>query len=128
MESSFYNLFSMLRYRGREGHWAWVLHRMSGLGVMLFLLLHITDIFLLAFGPKVFNTWLFLFKSPPFRVLEVFLIFGVLFHAVNGLRVILMDFVHGIGRYQHVIFWIEAVVVAVVFIPAAVITLAPIFS
>jgi succinate dehydrogenase / fumarate reductase cytochrome b subunit len=95
---------------------------------MLFLLLHITDIFLLAFGPNVFNTWLFLFKAPPFRVMEVFLIFGVLFHAVNGLRVILMDFAPGMGRYQHVIFWIEVAVVTVVFIPAAVITLAPIFS
>ena len=128
MESTFYNLFSMLRYRGREGHWAWVLHRVSGIGVMLFLLLHITDIFLLAFGPNVFNTWLFLFKAPPFRVMEVFLIFGVLFHAVNGLRVILMDFAPGMGRYQHVIFWIEVAVVTVIFIPAAVITLAPIFS
>ena len=128
MESTFYNLFSMLRYRGREGHWAWVLHRVSGIGVMLFLLLHITDIFLLAFGPNVFNTWLFLFKAPPFRVMEVFLIFGVLFHAVNGLRVILVDFAPGMGRYQHVLFWIEVVVVTIVFIPAAVITLAPIFG
>jgi succinate dehydrogenase / fumarate reductase cytochrome b subunit len=79
---------------------------------MLFLLLHITDIFLLAFGPNVFNTWLFLFKAPPFRVMEVFLIFGVLFHAVNGLRVILL----------------ESVIVAIIFVPAAVITLAPLFS
>jgi len=128
METTLYNFFSMLRYRGREGQWAWVLHRVSGLGVMLFLLLHITDIFLLSFGPTVFNTWLFLFKAPPFRLLEVFLIFGVLFHAINGLRVILLDLVPGIGRFQHVMVWIEAVVVAVIFIPAAVITIAPIFG
>lgn len=128
MEATLYNFFSMLRYRGREGQWAWVLHRVSGLGVMLFLLLHITDIFLLSFGPNVFNTWLFLFKAPPFRLLEVFLIFGVLFHAVNGLRIILVDLVPGIGRLQAVMVWIEAVVVAVIFIPAAVITIAPIFS
>ncbi len=95
---------------------------------MLFLLLHITDIFLLSFGPNVFNTWLFLFKAPPFRLLEVFLIFGVLFHAINGLRVILLDLVPGIGRYQHVMVWIEGVIVAVIFIPAAAITIAPIFS
>jgi succinate dehydrogenase / fumarate reductase cytochrome b subunit len=95
---------------------------------MLFLLLHITDIFLLAFGPNVFNTWLFLFKAPPFRVMEVFLIFGVLFHAVNGLRVILLDFAPGMGRYQHMMVWVEAVIVAIIFVPAAVITLAPLFS
>jgi succinate dehydrogenase / fumarate reductase cytochrome b subunit len=95
---------------------------------MLFLLLHIIDIFLLAFGPNVFNTWLFLFKAPLFRVMEVFLIFGVLFHAVNGLRVILLDFVPDLGRYQHLMVWVETVIVAIIFVPAAVITLAPIFS
>ena len=128
MESAWYNFFSMLRYRGREGQWAWVLHRVTGLGVMLFLLLHIFDIFLASFGAEVFNAYLFFFKAPPFRLLEVFLIFGVLFHAVNGLRVILLDFVPGLGRYQHVMVWIEAVIVAVVLIPAAVVTLAPIFT
>lgn len=128
MESTFYNFFSMLRYRGREGQWAWVLHRVSGLGVMLFLLLHVTDIFLVSLGAEVFNSALFLYKAAPFRLMEVFLIFGVLFHAVNGLRVILLDFVPGIGRYQHVMVWIEAVIVIIVFIPVAVATLAPLFG
>ena len=72
------------------------------------------------------NLWFFL--TPLLQTGVFFLIFGVLFHAVNGLRVILMDFAPGMGRYQHVIFWIEVAVVTVVFIPAAVITLAPIFS
>jgi len=95
---------------------------------MLFLLLHITDIFLISLGADVFNAVLFIYKAPPFRVLEAFLIFGVLFHAVNGLRIILMDFWPGVGRYQHVMVWIEAVVVIAVFIPAAVVTLSPIFG
>ena len=128
MESTFYNILSMLRYRGREGQWAWLLHRVSGLGVMLFLLLHVTDIFLVSLGADVFNSALFLYKAAPFRVLEVFLIFGVLYHAINGLRVILMDFWPSLGRYQHVMFWAELVIVAVVFIPAAMVTLAPLFS
>jgi len=95
---------------------------------MLFLLLHVTDIFLVALGAEVFNSALFLYKAAPFRLLEVFLIFGVLFHAANGLRVILLDFVPGIGRYQHVMVWIEAMIVIIVFIPAAVVTLAPLFG
>ena len=49
-----------LRYRGREGMIAWLLHRASGLGVLLFLALHIVDIFLLAFGPDIFNALLVL--------------------------------------------------------------------
>jgi succinate dehydrogenase / fumarate reductase cytochrome b subunit len=127
MESRLYNVIGMLRYRGREGQWAWLLHRVAGLGVMLFLLLHITDIFLVSLGADVFNATLFIYKAAPFRVLEVFLIFGVLFHAVNGLRIILLDFWPSIGRYQHVMVWIESVIVAAVFIPGAVATLAPLF-
>jgi succinate dehydrogenase / fumarate reductase cytochrome b subunit len=95
---------------------------------MLFLLLHVTDIFLVSLGAEVFNSALFLYKATPFRVLEVFLIFGLLFHAANGLRVILLDFLPNLGRYQRAMFWIEAVVVAAVFIPAAVVTLAPAFG
>lgn len=94
---------------------------------MLFLLLHVTDIFLVSLGADVFNSVLFIYKAPPFRVLEVFLIFGVLFHAVNGLRIIILDFWPGMGRYERTMVWIESVIVAAVFIPAAVITLSPIF-
>src|SRR5690606_40253944 len=75
-----------LRYRGRQGMWAWLLHRTTGLGILLFLLLHIFDIFLVAFGPEVFNALLFIYRAWWARVLEVFLLFGVLFHALNGDR------------------------------------------
>jgi succinate dehydrogenase / fumarate reductase cytochrome b subunit len=127
MASGLYNLTSMLRYRGREGQWSWLVHRVGGLGIMLFLLLHITDIFLISLGADVFNSVLFIYKSPPFRVLEVFLIFGVLFHAVNGLRIIIVDFWPDMGRYERAMVWIESIIVAAVFIPATVITLAPTF-
>jgi succinate dehydrogenase / fumarate reductase cytochrome b subunit len=127
MASGLYNLTSMLRYRGREGQLSWLLHRVGGLGIMLFLLLHVTDIFLVSLGADVFNSVLFIYKAPPFRVLELFLIFGVLFHAVNGLRIIILDFWPGMGRYERTMVWIESVIVAAVFIPAAVITLSPIF-
>ena len=46
------------RYRGREGQWAWMLHRITGLGVVFFLLLHIFDIFLMAAGREVFEDFL----------------------------------------------------------------------
>jgi succinate dehydrogenase / fumarate reductase cytochrome b subunit len=128
MESTLYNVLSMLRYRGREGQWSWVIHRVSGIGVMLFLLLHITDIFLVSLGAETFNSVLFIYKAAPFRVLEVFLIFGLLFHATNGLRIAVLDFWPSVWRYQRTLVWIEAVVVMAVFIPAAVVTLSPIFG
>ena len=116
-----------LTYRGREGQWSWLLHRLAGLGIMLFLLLHILDIWLIGLGEEVFNRFLFLYHNPVAKVFEVFLIFGVLFHAVNGARIILIDFWPGAARHQRKLFWIETVIMLAVLIPAAWVTLESIF-
>lgn len=80
-----------LQYRGGVGQWAWILHRVAGLGVLLFLILHIVDVFLAAFGPSVFNKLLFIYHSPIFKPLILLLVFGVVYHAFNGLRLVLID-------------------------------------
>ena len=84
-------LGSWLSYRGGSGYLLWALHRVTGLGLVLFLALHIVDIFLLSFGPEAFEHLLVLYTSPPGRLMEIFLLFAVLFHAVNGLRIIVQD-------------------------------------
>jgi succinate dehydrogenase / fumarate reductase cytochrome b subunit len=104
------------------------LHRLAGLGILLFLYLHVFDIWLLGLGEDVFNRFLFLYQAPPFKVLEVFLIFGVLFHAVNGARIIIVDFVPGATRHQKRLVWIETVIMLAVLIPATWVTLAPLFE
>ncbi len=114
----------VISYRGTEGHWAWLLHRLSGLGIALFLSMHIISIFSVGLGPRVYNfLHEVLYVSAPAKVLEVFLIFGVLFHAANGMRIIVIDFFPGLGKYQRTIVRIELLVVILVFIPAAIITL-----
>jgi succinate dehydrogenase / fumarate reductase cytochrome b subunit len=118
---------SLLTYRGREGQWSWALHRVAGLGILTFLLLHVLDIWILGFGEEAFNDLLILYTAPPFKVLEVFLIFGVLFHAVNGARIILIDFVPGATRYQRQLLWVEAAIVLAVMIPVSWITLETLF-
>ncbi len=117
-----------ITYRGREGHWAWMMHRVSGLGVILFLALHIFDIFLIGFGPDIFSRFLFIYHSPPFRVLIVFLIYGVLYHALNGVRIILIDFWPSTTRYERQMFWAVMAIVLPVWLFAAYFTIAPIFS
>ncbi|MCC7354963.1 MAG: succinate dehydrogenase, cytochrome b556 subunit [Anaerolineae bacterium] len=117
-----------ITYRGREGHWAWMMHRVGGLGVLLFLALHIFDIFLIGFGPEVFNRFLFIYHSPPFRVLIVFLIYGVLYHALNGLRIIIIDFWPSTTRYERQMFWVAMAIVIPVWLVAAYFTIAPIFA
>ena len=115
-------------YRGREGMLSWMLHRVTGVGVLLFLLMHIVDTFLLGFGPEVYNTVLAIYKSPFMRVMEVGLVAAVLYHALNGLRVIIIDFWSAGTRYQQQLFWAEVVMFAALFIPAAYIMLRPLFS
>jgi succinate dehydrogenase / fumarate reductase cytochrome b subunit len=52
--------YSVLRYRGGIGQWAWAVNRAAGLGILLFLALHIVDIFIVGFGPALFDDLLFL--------------------------------------------------------------------
>jgi succinate dehydrogenase / fumarate reductase cytochrome b subunit len=108
-----------LGYRGGSGYLLWLLHRVTGLGVLLFLALHIVDIFLLGFGEEVFNKLLFLYRAPWARVLEVFLLFGVTFHAMNGLRIIIQDALPRHWLHQRRLVAIEVVLFLVVFLPAA---------
>lgn len=80
-----------LRYKGREGHWAWILHRVSGLGVGLFLLLHIPGMAMSAFNPVLHEQMLELYKTPVFALGELALAACLVYHAINGTRIALLE-------------------------------------
>lgn len=80
------------RYRGGLGQWAWVLHRLSGLGVLLFLMLHIIDTSTVFFAPSAYNFFVRLYKNPIFGIMEIGLGAALIYHAVNGLKVVVLDF------------------------------------
>jgi succinate dehydrogenase / fumarate reductase cytochrome b subunit len=93
-------------YRGREGQWAFVLHRLSGVAIALYLLLHVVDISLVMYGPDgPFNAFLAFYHNWPFRVGLLLIIAGVVYHAFNGLRIILMDFTSWGVRYQRAMWY-----------------------
>lgn len=115
-------------YRGQTGMWAWLLHRVAGLGVLLFLLVHIVDISLLGFGPNVYNEGIALFGTTIVRIISLALIAAVLYHAFNGTRIMLVDFVPWCARYQKALFWTVLVVTIVCFLPMAYFVVAPIFG
>ena len=117
-----------IMYRGREGHWAWMMHRVAGLGVLLFLLLHICEIFLIGFGSELIGKFLVIYHSPPFRVVTVFLIYGVLYHGMNGLRITILDFWPETTRHERKMFWGVIAIVLPVTLIAAYATIAPIFT
>ena len=112
---------TILRYRGGFNQWAWAVNRVAGLGVLLFLGLHIADIFVVAFGSTLFNNLLFLYKGPPARILEVFLSFGLIYHGLNGLRITAADFVPrwAVLKSSRIALTLQLVVFSVLFLPAS---------
>jgi len=118
----------MLRYRGGLGMAMWALHRVTGLGVLFFLLLHVVDIFLITFGEEVFNELLVIYTAPWARVMEVFLLFGVLFHALNGLRIAVQDFWPTAWLKETRLIALQLTVFVIAFVPAAWLMLQPLFE
>ena len=122
------SMFRAVSYRGREGQIAWMLHRVTGVGVFLFLGLHILNIFLMSFPAHVFNSVLFLYHSVLFKLLSIFgLYLGLLYHALNGIRVMIVDFWPGAGKYQAPLWRVQMVVFVLAFVPSAAIMLARMF-
>jgi len=79
------------RYRIHLGTFAWILHRLSGLALIFYLLLHVWVIHHLIKGSKSFDEIMESFSSPLFKFLEIGLVGVILYHLFNGLRVTLID-------------------------------------
>ena len=123
------NLFRAVTYRGREGQIAWMLHRIAGVGVFIFLAGHIFDIFLMAFGPEVFDTLLFFYHQFLFKLMIIFgLYLGVLYHALNGIRVVIIDFWPSMNKHQAGLWRVQMVIFALAYIPSAAIMLSRMFD
>jgi succinate dehydrogenase / fumarate reductase cytochrome b subunit len=115
-------------YRGQSGHWSWLLHRITGLGVLLFLLVHIVDITLIGFGPTVYNDSIKIFSLGFVRVVSLALIASVLYHAFNGVRIIIVDFWPNGYKYQRGLFYTALALSIICFIPMAFFVMAPVFG
>ena len=78
-------------YKGR-GQWLWVLHRVTGVAVILFLFAHIVDTAVIGWGEEAYNTVMEAYENPIVRLMELFLVLAVVYHAINGVRIMVMDF------------------------------------
>jgi succinate dehydrogenase / fumarate reductase, cytochrome b subunit len=87
--------FFDLNYYKFVGSWAWILHRLSGLGLIFYLSLHIWVINTLTYGEAKFAQVSAFLNSPLFKFLEVGLWGIILFHAFNGVRIVIVDFFKG---------------------------------
>lgn len=93
-------------YRGNEGMWSWVLHRITGVAIFFFLLVHILDTALIRVSPEAYDAVIGTYKNPVMGIGEVFLVAAIAYHAFNGLRVILVDFWAKGAKYQRQLWWI----------------------
>ena len=118
----------LLRYRGREGMLAWAFHRISGVGIFAFLLLHVLDIWLVGANPALYDDVLRFYASPIGRVLELVLGGALFYHALNGLRIIIMDFWPAMTRYHRPLWYASWVIFLVIGLPGAYLILKPIWG
>ena len=79
-------------YKGGIGQWSWAAHRITGILVVAFLFGHIADTFTVGFGGDLYDETISLYQQWWFKPFEVALFAVTIFHAFNGLRVILFDF------------------------------------
>ena len=108
-------------YRGDPGMWSWVLHRITGATIFFFLFIHVLDTALVRISPQAYDEVISTYKTPIVGLMEFGLVAAVLYHALNGIRVILIDFWAQGPRYQRLMLWVIGVVWLVVIVPAGVV-------
>lgn len=91
------------------GSFTYWLHRLTGIGLAIYLLMHTFVLSSAISGEETFNVRMGSVQNPFFAFLEIFLIAGVFIHMLNGLRITLADF-FGWTRMHKSIFWITAII------------------
>lgn len=90
-----------LSYRGKGPMLTFVLHRIGGLGMAIFVAMHIMASF---FGGDIGNFLNNIYENWAF---QIFVFFSALFHAINGLRITIMDLWPKSLEYQQEAIWVE---------------------
>lgn len=85
------NVTGLATYRGREGQLSFILHRLTGLGTLLFLAIHILDTSTVYFFPSLYQHAIEIYRSTPMMLGEIILVFCLIYHGVNGARIALFD-------------------------------------
>ncbi|KUF08613.1 succinate dehydrogenase [Leucobacter sp. G161] len=93
--------------------WSWVLHRITGVAIFFFLLVHVLDTALIRVSPEAYNAVMSAYKTPIMGLGEAALVAAIVFHAFNGLRIILVDYWSKGAKYHKTMFWIVIVLWAV---------------
>jgi succinate dehydrogenase / fumarate reductase cytochrome b subunit len=100
--------------------WSWVLHRITGILVFFFLFAHVIDTAMVRVSPSAYNSAVDTYKNPVVGLMEVGLVAAVVYHALNGIRVLLVDFWSRGPRLQRQMSYGVVVLWVVLMVPFAV--------
>lgn len=115
-------------YRGGPGMLAWALHRVSGIAILIFLLIHIIETMMIGFGPEAYNRAISIYKAPWFKPLEFLLVAAVVYHAGNGILIMIVDFVPAATRSYRRMFWTGAIVYLALILPVGYLMMRSLFA
>ncbi len=79
-------------YKGSPGQWSWIAHRITGVAVILFLFAHVVDTAVIGWGPHAYDRVVSVYENWAVRILELGLVAAVLYHAINGVKIMVFDF------------------------------------
>jgi succinate dehydrogenase / fumarate reductase cytochrome b subunit len=79
-------------YKGHPGQYSWILHRITGVAVILFLFMHVVDTALIGWGPEAYDRVVSAYANPLIHLMELGLVIALLYHSLNGVRITLIDF------------------------------------
>lgn len=79
-------------YKGSPGQWSWLAHRITGVAVILFLFAHVVDTAVIGWGPEAYNRVVEVYHNWAVKLLELGLVAAVLYHAINGVKIMVFDF------------------------------------
>lgn len=102
-----------VRYRGGGPMLAWVLHRISGISIVIFVSLHVIASFLMQqFGSDIGTTMNIVYESVYF---QIFIYFVVIWHALNGFRIVILDVWPQMLQYQREVSWLQWIIFIAVY-------------
>ena len=104
--------------RRKAGMWAYALNRITGIGLVVYLYLHLGVLSMLIRGQSAWDSFVALARSPFYLALDVILLAGILLHGLNGLRLAFTGLGFSVGA-QKALFIILMVIGAIILLVAA---------
>jgi succinate dehydrogenase / fumarate reductase cytochrome b subunit len=111
-------------YRGKSGQWMFITHRITGFLVFMFLMLHVVDVSLVQ-DKHLYNEVHAVYGNIVLRLFEVGLLFALVFHALNGLRIVAIDFFPDAIRHENALIFVVVFLTLAAGIPGGYVILRP---